>query len=157
MRFSTKDERAMRLALDKAHSALLAGEIPVGCVIVDPASPDVPLIATHNEVEKQGNLTAHAEILALSRVDRRRLKGSTMYVTLEPCPMCAGALALSGVKRVVYGASDPQYGCCGSVYRLTEDPAFPNFCRADGGLLSKECEQLLKQAFDGLRGRSPGQ
>ena len=93
MRFSTEDERAMRLALDKAHSALLEGEIPVGCVIVDPASPDVPLIATHNEVEKQGNLTAHAEILALSRVERRHLRGSTMYVTLEPCPMCAGALA----------------------------------------------------------------
>ncbi len=153
MRFTQEDERAMRLALTEAHSALLEGEIPVGCVLVDPASPGEVLAAAHNEVEKQGSVTAHAEILALSRVEKRRLRGATMYVTLEPCPMCAGALALSGVKRVVYGASDARYGCCGSVYRLTEDPAFPNFCRADRGLLRGECEQLLQAAFDGMRGR----
>ena len=138
----------MRLALSGARAALEQGEIPVGCVIVK----DGGVIASANNLVRQtGDMTAHAEMLAIRQAGRYALKGATMYVTLEPCPMCAGALALSGVSRVIYGASDAQYGCCGSVYRLTEDPAFPSFSPADGGLMKEDCEAILKKGFDRMR------
>ena len=148
------DEFYMTEALRLARAAGKCGDVPVGCVIVRGGE----IVGRgRNRREEIHDATAHAELEALRQASqslgRWRLSDCTLYVTLEPCPMCAGALALSGVKRVVYGASDARYGCCGSVYRLTEDPAFPNFCRADGGLLRGECEQLLQAAFDGMRRR----
>ncbi|MBR5751405.1 MAG: nucleoside deaminase [Clostridia bacterium] len=157
-RFTQTDAAYMRLALDEAHTAFSEGEIPVGCVIAPSGIKDVssgqlppPLARTHNLCEKTKDFTAHAEMLALKSVNRHALRGATVYVTLEPCPMCAGALALSGVSRVIYGASDAQYGCCGSVYRLTEDPAFPSFSPADGGLMKEDCEAILEKGFDRMR------
>ena len=139
----------MRLSLGQAQLALREGEIPVGCAIVSEKGEVLAL--EHNRVETSGDLSAHAEMLAIRSVKRYALKNAALYVTLEPCPMCAGAIALSGIRRVIYGASDKKYGCCGSVYRITEDPAFEHFCPADGGLLKEESEQMLAQCFKRLR------
>ncbi len=148
MKFTSFDENCMRLALNEAHAAYAAGEIPVGCVIAD---AEGVISGAHNECEASDDVCAHAEILALRRAGRRALRGATLYVTLEPCPMCAGAIALSGLKRVVYGAADKKYGCCGSVYRITEDAAFGGFCLSDGGCLETECAELLGKCFSDMR------
>lgn len=148
------EERMMALALEQARLALAAGEIPVGAVI---ARGDAVIAAAHNRRELDRDPTAHAEVMAIRQAARalggRRLTGCTLYVTLEPCPMCAGAIVMAGLDRVVYGASDPQQGCTGSVYRITEDPAFSHFCPADGGVLAEECRALLESFFRGARGR----
>lgn len=142
----------MRRAIRQAEEALDKNEIPVGCVI---ARGDTVISEAANMVSQTGDLTAHAEILAIRQAGRYNLKDAVLYVTLEPCPMCAGAIALSGIKHVIYGARDEKYGCCGSVYRITEDPAFPNYCPADGGLLEEECASVLRAGFDKIRGRRP--
>ena len=148
MSFTETDKKYMRLALGEAQAALKAGEIPVGCVIVK----DGQVIASaRNRVQETGDVTAHAEMLAIRQAGRYALRGAVMYVTLEPCPMCAGAAALSGISRLVFAAKDERYGCCGSVYRIPEDPAFPGFCRCDGGLLSEEASELLGDAFRIIR------
>ena len=142
----------MRAALYEARAALKEGEFPVGAVV---ARGEEIVARAHNLRERLHDPTAHAEVLALRRaaqaLGRRRLEGCTLYVTLEPCPMCAGAAEMSGLARVVYGARDAQYGCCGSVYRLTEDPAFPTYCPADGGVLADECAALVRQFFQNRR------
>lgn len=147
-----KREDIMRKAIDEACCALEQGEIPVGAVIV---SGGEIIASAHNEREGLCDPTAHAEVLAIRRaakkLGRRRLHGCTLYVTLEPCPMCAGAIAMSGIKRLVFGASDTQYGCAGSIYRLTEDPAFPNYCPADGGLMKEECAFILDDFWKNTR------
>lgn len=146
------EERMMALALEQAQLALAAGEIPVGAVI---ARGDAVIAAAHNRRELDKDPTAHAEVVAIRQAARalggRRLTGCTLYVTLEPCPMCAGAIVMAGLSRVVYGAPDPQQGCTGSVYRITEDPAFSHFCPADGGVLAEECRALLEAFFRGAR------
>ncbi|MCI7029230.1 MAG: nucleoside deaminase [Clostridiales bacterium] len=142
----------MRFALEEARIAFAEGEIPVGAVVAD---GERVLARAHNRRETDADPCAHAEILALRKaaahLGRWRLQGLTLYVTLEPCPMCAGAAEMSGLARVVYGARDAQYGCCGSVYRLTEDPAFPTYCPADGGVLADECAALVRQFFQNRR------
>lgn len=140
----------MREALREAARALSGGETPVGCVIVK----DGEIISrAHNERERRADPTAHAEILAIRRAAGAdwRLSGATMYVTLEPCPMCAGAIALSRIERLVFGAADPRAGCAGSVYRIPEDPAFNHFCRCEGGLLAGESAALLDSFFKNRR------
>ena len=149
MRFGAQDEKNMSLALSQALLALKEGEIPVGCALI--GADGSVLSLTHNQTQKTGDLSAHAEMLAIRAVPRYQLQDAVMYVTLEPCPMCAGAIALSGIKRVIYAASDKKYGCCGSVYRLTEDPAFDRYCRADGGLLANKSERLLNSCFQSMR------
>lgn len=150
--FSETDIQMMRFALEEARIAFAEGEIPVGAVVTD---GERVLARAHNRRETDADPCAHAEILALrraaARLGRWRLQGLTLYVTLEPCPMCAGAAEMSGLARVVYGAKDAQYGCCGSVYRLTEDPAFPTYCPADGGVLADECAALVRQFFQNRR------
>ncbi len=150
--FTKNDESMMRVALEEANTALHEGEIPVGAVI---ARGDCLIARAHNTRENAKDPTAHAEINALrmaaKAIGRWRMDGLTMYVTLEPCPMCAGAIAMSGVKRLVFGAFDEQYGCAGSIYRLTEDPAFPNFCASDGGLLKDESTSLLNDFWRNAR------
>ncbi len=150
--FSETDIQMMRFALEEARIAFAEGEIPVGAVVAD---GERVLARAHNRRETDADPCAHAEILALrkaaARLGRWRLQGLTLYVTLEPCPMCAGAAEMSGLARVVYGAKDAQYGCCGSVYRLTEDPAFPTYCPADGGVLADECAALVRQFFQNRR------
>lgn len=148
----SRDEQMMRLALQQAQLACCAGEIPVGAVV---ARGDEVIAVGHNRRELDGDPTAHAEIVAIraaaKQLGGRRLSGCTLYVTLEPCPMCAGAIVMAGLQRVVYGAADPKQGCTGSVYRITEDPAFTHYCPADGGVLAEECEALLDTFFDGKR------
>lgn len=146
------DVEAMRAALEEARMALEAGEMPVGCAIVRAGK----IVARgHNLKEQTGDPTAHAEIVAIRRaaqaLESWRLEGCTLYVTLEPCPMCAGAISQARIARLVYGAADARYGCAGSVYRIPEDPAFTHFCRSDGGLLADECADLIRRFFESRR------
>ena len=138
----------MREALAEARLAADAGEMPVGCVI----ARDGEIIArAHNECEALRDATAHAELLAIREASRAlndwRLNHCTLYVTLEPCPMCAGAIVQARVGHLIYGAANPAQGCAGSLYRIPEDPAFPHFCPSDGGVLAKECQALLDSFF----------
>ena len=142
------DHEAMGEALREAELALEEGELPVGCVVVR----DGRVIArAHNEREKTGDPTAHAEMLALSRAGRAlgdwRLDGCALYVTLEPCCMCAGAAAQARLSMVAYGAPDPEKGCCGSVYRICEDADLGNRCPCRGGVREEECRELLERFF----------
>ena len=146
------DEAWMAEALHEAELAASEGEIPVGCVIVRGGE----IIARgHNLREQTGDPTAHAEVVAIRRAAQAlgcwKLSGCTMYVTLEPCPMCAGAISQARISRLIYGASDPAYGCAGSVYRIPEDPAFNHFCRSDGGVLEADCRALLERFFQNQR------
>ena len=139
-------EKWMRAALSEARRAFDLGEIPVGAVVVR----DGAIISSgHNTRETSGDPTGHAEIIALRQAAQTlgdwRLSGCVLYVTLEPCPMCAGAVLAARIERVIYGARDERQGCCGSLYRLTEDPAFDHFARASGGVMEAECASLLRQ------------
>lgn len=138
-------EKMMQLALEQA--VMDANEVPVGAVI----EKDGQVIAlAHNEREK-GSCFAHAEVLAMERACKvlgtRRLSGCTMYVTLEPCPMCAGAMVMAGLEKCVFGAYDEKQGCCGSVYLLTEDPAFYHRVETVGGVMEAQCRQVLQNFF----------
>ena len=149
------DAAWMAEALAEAEAAAREGEIPVGCVIVC----DGQIVARgHNLREQTGDPTAHAEVVALRRAAREtgdwRLEGCTLYVTLEPCPMCAGAISQARLDRLVYGAPDPNQGCAGSVYRIPEDPAFTHFCPSDGGVLKDECRAELDAFFAQRRTRA---
>lgn len=144
----TFDEAMMHEALQEARAARQEDELPVGCVI----TYEGEIIArAHNEREQSGDPTAHAEVLAIRRAAKHlnqwRLNGCTLYVTLEPCPMCAGAISQSRLDRLVYGTADPNQGCAGSVYRIPEDPAFTHFCPSDGGALADECRAELDAFF----------
>ena len=146
-------EAMMREALALALEALEAGEVPVGAVI---ARGGQVIARARNEREALRDPTAHAEILALRRAAQAlgswRLTGCTLYVTLEPCPMCAGAIRAARLDAVFYGADDPANGCTGSVYCLTEDPALPGHdVPADGSLALDECAQALRTFFDRRR------
>ena len=142
------DSDYMLAALEEARLAGAAGELPVGCVIVRGGE----IVArAHNECEARGDATAHAEMLAMQAASKAlgdwRLNDCTLYVTLEPCPMCAGALVQARVGRLVFGAPNPGQGCAGSLYRIPEDPAFPHFCKSDGGVAREECQALLDGFF----------
>ena len=147
----------MRTALAEAQLAAEAGELPVGCVI---ARDGRIIAAAHNQCEALNDATAHAEMIAIREASRAlngwRLHGCTLYVTLEPCPMCAGAIMQARLDRLVYGAPNPAQGCAGSLYRIPEDPAFPHFCKSDGGVLAPECQALLDAFFSAKREREPG-
>lgn len=151
---SELDERMMRLALEEADLALAEGEAPVGAVI---ARGEEIVARAHNSRERDRDPAGHAEINALRQAAQAlgnwRLTGCTLYVTLEPCGMCAGAIGQARLRRVVFGAYDAQAGCCGSVYRLTEDPAFAWYVPADGGVLEAECAERLRKAAQTWQGR----
>jgi tRNA(adenine34) deaminase len=144
----TSDLAAMRLALALAREAMTLGEVPVGAVVVREGRL---LSQAYNLRETLDDPTAHAERLALTLAGRAlgswRLDGCTLYVTLEPCPMCAGAIVLARIPRVVYGAPDPKAGACDSLYRIASDPRFNHRARVEGGLLADECRQLLSGFF----------
>jgi tRNA(adenine34) deaminase len=148
------DDDAMGLALDEARVALEQGEVPVGAVaLVDGAV----VAARHNERERSGDPTAHAEILALRDAARTlggwRLSTVTLVVTLEPCPMCAGALVASRLGRLVFGAVDPRAGACGTLYNLCADPRLNHEVPLTAGLRAAECANLLTSFFARMRGR----
>src|SRR5580692_4778274 len=142
------DEDAMALALVEARAASEEGEVPVGAV----ALIDGKVVAArHNEREGAADPTAHAEILALrdaaAAVGGWRLSELTLVVTLEPCPMCAGALVAARVRRVVFGASDPRAGACGTLYNLCADPRLNHELEVRGGVGAAECADLLSSFF----------
>lgn len=143
----------MREALKLAREAQLAGEVPVGAVVV---CKEKIIACARNERETSGDPTAHAEVLALRRaaeaLGTRRLEGCTLYVTLEPCPMCAGAIVMAGIDAVFFGAYDPRCGCAGSLYDLPEDASFGRVIPCSGGLLEAECRLALNAFFDLRRG-----
>ncbi len=142
------DRRHMRDALEIAVRALDSADVPVGAVVVR----DGRIIARgYNQRELLQDPTAHAEMIALTAaaqsVGHWRLEGCTMYVTLEPCPMCAGALVLSRIERLVFGAYDPKGGACGSLYNLTEDPRLNHRPPTTGGILADDAAELLRAFF----------
>lgn len=143
----------MREALKLAREAQMAGEVPVGAVVV---CKEKIIACARNERETSGDPTAHAEVLALRRaaetLGTRRLEGCTLYVTLEPCPMCAGAIVMAGIDAVFFGAYDPRCGCAGSLYDLPEDASFGRVIPCSGGLLEAECRLALNAFFDLRRG-----
>ena len=149
---SEVDVRWMREAVIEAQKAGGRGEVPVGAVIV---KGDRVLGWGHNLTEQQRDPTAHAEMQAIRRaVDEtgyQRLLGSTLYVTLEPCAMCAGAVVLARIPRLVFGTPDPKGGACGSLYNLVQDERLNHRCEVVGGVLEAECAALLKDFFSGLR------
>jgi tRNA(adenine34) deaminase len=151
MNFFPRDEYFMRLALREAERAIEHDDVPIGCVIVHGGEV---IAATRNERELRGDPTAHAEILALREAAKHRggwrLLDTMLYVTLEPCAMCAGAIVLARVPRVVYAAADPKAGAAGSVLDVLGEPALNHRPDVAGGLLAEEAAQILREFF-GLR------
>ncbi len=149
--YQAQDAAFMELALEQARLAAALGEVPVGAVVVRDGQV---IAAAHNLRETGHRATAHAEVLAIEQacavVGSWRLEGCTLYVTLEPCPMCAGAIINARVDRVVYGARDEKAGCCGSVADLFAMP-FNHCPRVRSGILQEECLEVLQQFFEGLR------
>jgi len=146
------DEEAMAVALAEAARAPAHGDVPVGAVAVVDGSI---VAARHNERELRGDPTAHAELLAIADaaavLGRWRLTNVTLVVTLEPCPMCAGALVGARIPRLVYGAADPKAGACGSLYNLCADPRLNHEVAVDTGLRAEEASVLLTQFFERTR------
>jgi len=146
--------RHMRQAIREAQRALENGEVPVGCVIVR----DGQIVGkAHNQREMLQDPTAHAEVLAITQAAAHlgswRLEDTKLYVTLEPCPMCAGAIILARIPEVYYGAADPKAGVCGTLMNLLEDGRFNHTPAVTPGLLAEECGALLTDFFRAVRGR----
>ncbi|WP_291157414.1 nucleoside deaminase [Gemmatimonas sp. UBA7669] len=145
---------AMHLALAEAKTAAQAGEVPVGAVIIDSASGE-PLLSTQNRMKRDGDATSHAEVLALRAMAAQHgdkvLSHCTLVVTLEPCAMCAGAIVLSRVGRVVFGAWDDKAGMCGSVGDIVRHPRLNHRPEVRGGVLAEESGALLRAFFESRR------
>ncbi len=152
-RFFARDEQFMRLALREAESAAEHGDVPIGAVVVREGEV---IGAAGNERERRSDPTAHAEILALRAASRRlggwRVPDSVLYVTLEPCAMCAGAIVLARVPRVVFAAPDPKAGAAGSILDVLGEPRLNHRPRVDSGLLADESTALLRAFFGERRG-----
>jgi tRNA(adenine34) deaminase len=149
-----KDYKYMQMAVDEAMKAQALGEVPIGAIIVH----DSKVIArAHNLRETTQNAVTHAELSAIQDacnvLGSWRLEETTLYVTLEPCPMCAGAILQSRIPRVVYGARDPKGGCVDSLYRLLNDPRFNHECEVTEGVLGNECGEMLTSFFKDIRER----
>ena len=149
------DEEAMAFAVEEAERAAAIGEVPVGAIVV---ARDQIIGRAHNRRETDSDPTAHAEILALraaaSALGTWRLSDATLYVTLEPCPMCAGALVAARVARLVFGATDPKAGACGSLYNLCVDPRLNHELPVAAGVLAEQCGNLLSAFFEQRRAGS---
>ena len=149
MEHKKDDVYFMELALEQARLASSKGEVPVGAVIVDTNTGEI-ISSAHNMRENQKSATAHAEVLAIqaacAALGGWRLSGCTLYVTLEPCPMCAGALINSRIDRVVYGAGDMLAGCCGSVINFNSYP-FNHAFELTSGICEEECREVLQIFF----------
>lgn len=147
----------MRAAIEEAKKAAAIGEVPIGAVIVR----DGEIVGRgYNLRETRKDPTLHAEMIAIRDASAKlggwRLIGCTLYVTLEPCPMCAGAIVQSRIEQVVYGAVDPKAGCAGTLMNLLEEPRFNHQVPVVEGVLADECGQLLKDFFRGLRKKRTG-
>ncbi len=148
------DEKFMKKALDQARRAAALGEIPIGCIIV--REGQIIARGFNQRLHKHSTL-AHAEITAIDRASRKlgdwRLEGCTMYVTLEPCQMCAGALVQSRIDRVVIGTMNPKAGCAGSLLNILQMPQFNHQVEITRGVLEAECSEMLSSFFADLRVR----
>jgi len=150
--FNAADREYMLLALAQARSAEAQGEVPVGAIIV---KDDQVIARGHNRNIMDHDPSAHAEVVtirsAATLLNNHRLTGTTLYVTLEPCAMCLGAMLHARVERLVYGACDPNAGAAGSVIDLSAEAQFNHSIQVDGGLLEDECTQILKVFFKARR------
>jgi len=151
------DEHFMEEALRQARKAAAKGEVPVGAVLVVGGSI---LTKAHNQVEELKDATAHAEMLAVTAAAGElgdwRLNEATVYVTKEPCPMCAGAMVLSRVKRVVFGAADPKGGAAGGALNLLQFDGLHHKCEIRSGVRAEECRELLRDFFQKQRAEKDG-
>jgi tRNA(adenine34) deaminase len=162
MAIDPHDEYAMRMALDQAHNAWLVGEVPVGVVIARRAEAGLQIVATgYNRPVTTHDPTAHAEIVALRHaaqlVENYRLPDCEVFVTLEPCAMCAMALMHARVKRVVFGAWDPKTGAAGSVVNLFNQPRLNHHTEIVGGVLAEACGKMLRDFFSERRAQQRAQ
>jgi tRNA(adenine34) deaminase len=154
MKKMTQDEKFMKAALKEARKAYKLDEVPIGCVIVQ----DGRVIARgYNRRNTEGNTLAHAELTAIRKASKKtgdwRLEDCTMYVTLEPCQMCAGAIVQSRMKKVVIGSMNPKAGCAGSVINLLQMDGFNHKVEIERGVLEGECSEMLSGFFRELRTR----
>ena len=147
------DVKYMELALEQARVAGRQGEVPVGAVLINERGQ--VLARACNMPVKQCDPTAHAEILVLrqgaKKVGSYRLTGTTLYVTIEPCPMCAGAMVLARIKRLVYGAQDFRTGACGTLYNIVQDSRLNHRLEVSRGILAEECRSLIQAFFQKRR------
>lgn len=148
----TKDEKYMKEALKQAKKAGIAGDVPIGCVIV---YKDMIIARGYNKRNAKKTTLAHAELLAIEKASKKigdwRLEECTMYITLEPCQMCAGAIVQARISKVVVGAMNKKAGCAGSVLNLFQIPAFNHQVEFINGVLEEECSDLLSDFFKELR------
>lgn len=146
------DEKYMRAAIGQARKAGAIGEVPIGCVIV---YEDKIIARGYNRRTIDKNVLSHAEIIAIKKACKKigdwRLEGCTMYVTLEPCPMCAGAIVQARIPKVVIGCMNPKAGCAGSVLDLLHEDGFNHQVEREKGVLEEECSRLMKEFFKALR------
>jgi tRNA(adenine34) deaminase len=149
---SKQDERYMQVAIEQARIAEENGDVPIGAVIV---CEDRIIGKAYNQREQLQDPTAHAEIIALTQaaaaLENWHLNGCTIYVTLEPCPMCAGALVLSRMDRLVYGCDDPKAGACKSLYNIVQDERLNHRLEVSAGILAEQCSKLLRDFFSQRR------
>ena len=157
MQKMTADEKYMKAAITQAKRAYSREETPIGCVIV---FEDKIIARGYNKRNWKKNTLAHAEIIAINKASKVlgdwRLEGCTMYVTLEPCPMCAGAIVQARIPRVVVGSMNPKAGCAGSVMNILQTSGFNHQVELDAGVLGEECSQLMTSFFRELRERKRG-
>jgi len=144
----TVHEQWMSHALKQALRALKENEVPVGAVVIH---KNIIIAKGYNQVEKMSDPTAHAEMIALTAAaahqENKFLKDCTLYVTMEPCPMCAGAIVLSRIPTIVFGCYDPKMGASGSVMNITENRKLNHSVHVIGGVMDKECGDLVKEFF----------
>ena len=142
------DHQFMKLAIEQAGIAEENGDVPIGAVIV---YKNQIIGKAYNQRQQLQDPTAHAEIIALTQaaafMENWHLNGCTMYVTLEPCPMCAGALVLSRIDRLCYGCSDPKSGACGSLYNIVQDQRLNHRVEVTSGVLEEQCREQLQEFF----------
>ena len=148
-----KDKEFMKLALDEARRAYEENEVPIGAVLIDGSG--ILICGEHNRIEQLNDATAHAEILALRAASkilkRRRLSDCTLYSTVEPCAMCAGALVLCRVKRLVYGTTDSKFGACESIFNVVNNPALNHQPEVTAGVMEEDCRELMQKFFKQAR------
>lgn len=148
----------MAMALDAAEAAVLEDEVPVGCVIV--SLRDGVIARAHNQRETLKDPTAHAEMIAITQAAQAlgswRLENCVLYVTLEPCPMCAGAIVLGRIPMIVYGTTDPKAGACDTLYQITSDPRLNHRCQIVRGVLADQCSSILTNFFTAKRRKAQG-
>lgn len=153
-----QQEKYMREAVKQAKKAAAIGDVPIGCVIV---FDDKIIARAYNQRNKRKTTLAHAELLAIQKASKKigdwRLEDCTMYITLEPCQMCAGAIVQARIPKVVIGAMNPKAGCAGSVLNILQVDAFNHQVEIEKGVLEEECSQMMSEFFRELRRKKKGE